>query len=33
MHCDSYRLSMKYIEPIQKHANDYYIKNIKRKAA
>jgi len=33
MHCNSYRLSMKYIDPIQKYANDYYIKNIKGKAA
>ncbi len=33
MHCDSYRLTMKYIDPIQKHADDYYFKNIKRKAA
>jgi hypothetical protein len=32
MHCDSYRLTMKYIDPIQKHADDYYFKNIKRKA-
>jgi len=23
---------MKYIDPIQKHADDYYFKNIKRKA-
>jgi hypothetical protein len=33
MHCDSYRLSMKYIDPIQKYADDYYIKNIKGKEA
>jgi len=29
---DSCRLTMKYIDPIQKYADDYYIKNIKRKA-
>ena len=33
VHCDSYRLSKKYIEPIKGYANDYYIKNIKRKVA
>ena len=33
IHCDSYRLKAKYIDPIQKYADDYYIKNIKRKAA
>ena len=33
IHCDSYRLTRKYIEPVQKYADDYYIKNIKRKAA
>jgi hypothetical protein len=33
MHCDSYRLTEKYIAPIQKYADDYYIKNIKRKVA
>ena len=32
IHCDSYRLKAKYIDPIQKYADDYYIKNIKRKA-
>ena len=31
MHCDSYRLTMKYIDPIQKYADEYYIKNIKGK--
>lgn len=33
IHCDSYRLKAKYIDPIQKYADDYYIRNIKRKAA
>lgn len=33
IHCDSYRLKAKYIDPIQKYADDYYIKNIKRKVA
>ena len=33
IHCDSYRLTRKYIDPVQKYADDYYIKNIKRKAA
>jgi len=33
IHCNSYRLKAKYIDPIQKYADDYYIKNIKRKAA
>lgn len=33
IHCDSYRLSKKYIEPIKGYSDEYYIKNIKRKAA
>ena len=28
-HCDSFRLSQKYIEPLQQYADDYYIKHIK----
>lgn len=31
IHCDSYRLQLKYIEPIQKYADSYYQQNIKRK--
>lgn len=30
-HCDSYRLSDKYIKPIERYANCYYEQNIKRK--
>lgn len=33
IHCDSYRLSQKYIEPIQLYTDTYYLQNIKRKAA
>ncbi|MFL2104120.1 RNA-directed DNA polymerase [Mycobacteroides abscessus] len=31
IHCDSYRLNKKYIDPIQDYADDYYFKNIKGK--
>lgn len=31
IHCDSYRLHKKYIEPLEFHSNQYYLKNIKRK--
>lgn len=31
MHCDSYRLSEKYIKPIQPHADAYYENHVKRK--
>lgn len=31
MHCDSYRLSEKYIKPIQSYADDYYLQNIYKK--
>ena len=31
MWCDSYRLSKKYIEPIQPFADEYYEKYVKRK--
>jgi len=31
MWCDSYRLSEKYIEPIQPFADEYYEKYVKRK--
>lgn len=30
-HCDSYRLREKYIKPIERYANSYYIHHIKRK--
>lgn len=30
-HCDSFRLSQKYIAPLQPYADEYYIKNIKSK--
>lgn len=30
-HCDSYRLTEKYIVPIQQYADEYYIKHIKAK--
>ena len=30
-HCDSYRLSEKYIVPIQSYADEYYKKHIKAK--
>lgn len=33
IHCNSYRLKAKYIDPIQSYSDEYYIKNIKRKAA
>lgn len=31
IHCDSYRLSKKYIEPIQEFSNNYYLENIYKK--
>lgn len=31
LHCDSYRLQQKYIAPLQKYADAYYIFNIKNK--
>lgn len=31
IHCDSYRLHKKYIEPLEFYSNQYYLKNIKRK--
>lgn len=31
VHCDSYRLNQKYIKPLEFHANQYYLQNIKRK--
>lgn len=31
IHCDSYRLSEKYIKPIQAYADDYYLQNIYKK--
>lgn len=31
IHCNSYRLSEKYIKPIQQFADDYYLKNIYKK--
>lgn len=31
IHCDSYRLSEKYIKPIQQFADDYYLQNIYKK--
>lgn len=31
IHCNSYRLNKKYIEPIQTFADDYYLENIKGK--
>lgn len=31
IHCDSYRLSEKYIKPIQSYADDYYLQNIYKK--
>lgn len=30
-HCDSFRLTQKYIVPLQQYADDYYIKHIKSK--
>ncbi|MDD3049767.1 MAG: RNA-directed DNA polymerase [Candidatus Cloacimonetes bacterium] len=33
IHCDSYRLSQKYMKPIEQYSVDYYINNIKRKVA
>lgn len=31
IHCDSYRLQMKYIKPLERYADSYYQQNIKRK--
>ena len=31
IHCDSYRLSQKYLCPLEQYANQYYIQNIKMK--
>lgn len=31
VHCNSFRLSQKYIEPIQSVADDYYLQNVKAK--
>jgi hypothetical protein len=31
IHCDGYRLTLKYLVPVQSFADDYYLKNIKRK--
>lgn len=31
LHCDSYRLSQKYIQPLEQYAKQYYIQNIKTK--
>lgn len=31
--CDSYRLNLKYVEPLEQFSEDYYINNIKRKVA
>jgi len=31
MHCNSYRLKQKYIEPIQEYADKYYLENIYKK--
>lgn len=33
IHCDSYRLAQKYVHPIQRYTDGYYLTNIKRKAA
>lgn len=30
-HCDSYRLSEKYLNPLEQYAENYYIQNIKKK--
>ena len=30
-HCNSYRLNEKYIKPLEFHANQYYLQNIKKK--
>lgn len=30
-HCDSYRLTEKYLKPLEQYANNYYIQNIKMK--
>lgn len=31
IHCDSYRLSQKYIKPLEFHAHQYYLENVKGK--
>lgn len=31
VHCDSYRLQEKYLNPLKQYANNYYIQNIKKK--
>ncbi len=31
IHCDSYRLSEKYIKPLEAAANQYYLERVKRK--
>jgi len=31
IHCDSYRLNQKYIRPLEFHANQYYLQNVKGK--
>lgn len=31
MHCDSYRLSMKYLKPLEEYSENYYLKHIKGK--
>ena len=31
LHCNSYRLSQKYIAPIQTYSDDFYMKNICKK--
>ena len=31
IHCDSYRLNEKYIKPLEFHANQYYLLNVKGK--
>ena len=30
-HCDSYRLQMKYLQPLEGYAQNYYLQNIKKK--
>lgn len=30
-HCDSYRLQMKYLQPLESYAEKYYLENIKKK--
>lgn len=31
IHCDGYRLTQKYIKPLEKYASNYYIQNVKGK--